>query len=91
MKISEQHWRDSSSCAESGLDFFDLSLENLPMLQRICNNCPVQADCLDTSMFPRLEGYGIWGGERPDTRNKLRRREQHAALQERKAREAATG
>ena len=75
MNIAEQTWRDYSACTDSTLDFFDLSVDNTWQLKQVCDACPVQGDCLDASMHPKLESYGIWGGERPDTRRRLRRKE----------------
>lgn len=39
----------------------------------ICNDCPIQAQCLEMAMSSN-EKWGIWGGLMPAERQALRRR-----------------
>lgn len=76
--IDEQAWRDYAACVDSGLDFFDLTLSNAHKCIAICRECRVQDECLDASINPRWEAYGLWGGLRPEPRRGVRRKEQTA-------------
>lgn len=38
---------------------------------KICKACPIQEECLAWAL--RHEGHGIWGGETPNARKKMRR------------------
>ena len=82
----EPSWHQQAACRDTKLDPYSPDTEELNrFIQVYCNDCPVRAECLEASIHPRFEAAGIWGGLRPDARQKIRRREQRIALAERKA------
>jgi len=74
MNIEQETWESAALCKDASLDFYKLSPVNVALCVEMCNACPVKAECLNASMFPRLEESGIWGGMRPEPRRSLRRR-----------------
>jgi hypothetical protein len=74
MNIEQETWESAALCKDASLDFYDFSAVNVASCVKMCNACPVQAECLNASMFPLLEDWGIWGGMRPEPRRSLRRR-----------------
>ena len=70
-------WFDRAACRghPTGLWFPErgevVSVEAL----QLCAGCPVWSQCLDASMFPRLE-HGIWGGRGEASRRRIRRKRQ---------------
>ena len=74
MKYPE--WKETPACQGSDTEAFfpanEKSYVNVPMLQRICNNCPVLDQCLDYSLHWAVTGW--WGGMSEIQRRLLRRR-----------------
>ena len=78
-------WMADAPCAEVGGDgWFPGRGEASPLAMRMCNGdadvgtgpCPVRDQCLDHAMTletNRELRYGIWGGLRPDQRERLAR------------------
>lgn len=80
-------WRELALCAEVGSDMFFVddvepnealrqANERYPAAKRVCQACPVRAECLDFEM--RIEGskhathrFGIFGGLSPYQRHQL--------------------
>ncbi len=60
-------WQKLAACRGMGPENFYLDLtdplyeDKLEIAQRICSNCPVQADCEDYSNG-NSEEWGIWNG-----------------------------
>lgn len=69
-------WRDLAACIEHpDVDFFP-SPEDVSAIteaKAICATCPVAEDCLSYAIETR-QGEGIWGGQTPKERIKLRRK-----------------
>jgi WhiB family redox-sensing transcriptional regulator len=64
-------WHESAACF--GLDteiFFDGSKWDQAIA--VCSDCPVRYVCLKDSMSEAKQ-YGIWGGEKPEDRYRIRR------------------
>ena len=72
--MKQYAWQEEALCRGSDLDFYDISLDNAAKCIAICEGCPVKDECLEASVFPDWEAYGIWGGLRPDPRQRIRRR-----------------
>ena len=67
-------WFDEAACRGSAtvLWFPDWG-EAVPVeALELCRGCPVRWECLDASMWPRLE-QGIWGGLGESARRRVRR------------------
>lgn len=85
--ILPSNWRDQALCAEVGSETFFVddvdsqealrqANEKYPAARRICRECPVREQCLETEM--RIEGskhathrFGIFGGLSPYQRHQL--------------------
>lgn len=64
-------WRRDALCAEVGLElFYPEKGESTKQAKRICQNCPVRAECLQDALDNR-ERFGIWGGQSERDRRKL--------------------
>jgi WhiB family redox-sensing transcriptional regulator len=74
IKIEEEQWKEQSNCAGADTDaFFPVNkgaYENKDMLTRICNACPVKAECLDYAVKYDLLGW--WGGTTEIQRRRIR-------------------
>lgn len=71
-----EDWRDEAACAGTDPDawFGDpdkLKFKENSTIYRICNSCPVQAECLDWAV--RHEAHGYWAGTMPAERQWIRR------------------
>ncbi|HEU5223131.1 MAG TPA: WhiB family transcriptional regulator [Candidatus Lumbricidophila sp.] len=55
-------WRESALCLGANAElFFPEKGETTGRAKRICENCPVRAECLTTALL-KQERFGIWGG-----------------------------
>jgi hypothetical protein len=52
-------WEGRPACEgiDTELFFTEGTYSNLPMLRRICNNCPVMQQCFDYSVTHAVSGY----------------------------------
>jgi WhiB family redox-sensing transcriptional regulator len=77
VEIRRTGWREDAAC--SGLDtrlFFPMTEEDptqLTLARQVCEDCPVQDDCLVYAVESR-QTVGIWGGATTRERRRLRRR-----------------
>lgn len=58
-----EYWADNAACRMSDPHLFDqrASIEATERALRICENCPVRADCLQVALDDKnIEG--VWGG-----------------------------
>jgi WhiB family redox-sensing transcriptional regulator len=75
IKFSPPAWQRDALCQEIGVEVFfppddkPVSRDFYRQAKRICNNCPVIAECLE---FGISEQYGVWGGTTPQERVKIR-------------------
>lgn len=87
MTVTSIDWREQALCAQIGSDLFFVddtgpydalrqANERYPAAKRVCQACPVQAQCLEFEM--RVEGsrhsthrFGIFGGLNPRERYDL--------------------
>ena len=68
-----QPWMDLALCAQVDPDaFFPEKGESNQAAKRICNACPVRAQCLEFALTNK-EQHGIWGGLSERERRKLRK------------------
>ena len=67
-------WMDSALCAEIGGDdwFPEIGGENGKRAKQICASCNVVQQCLEYALTHGIT-EGIWGGQSPQERAKLRR------------------
>jgi len=72
----ESGWRDYAACRDHDPDLFFPGSEPTPSqiaaARAICSACPVQDECL-TYALESNQTDGIWGGQTPTGRRKLRR------------------
>lgn len=85
IEIDDQKgWHEEAACRESDTDlFFDFNTWDEAIA--ICQECPVRLECLADTLVEAKQ-FGIFGGERPDDRYRIRR----ALMEERRNRERAT-
>jgi WhiB family redox-sensing transcriptional regulator len=68
-------WRDHASCKTMGNTEFFATFqgnsksheERLDRVRTICNECPVNKECLDFAVRNEI-AYGVWGGLTPKER-----------------------
>lgn len=66
-------WVDQAACRDSDLaTFFPLIGDRRTYLAAvaICQDCPVQAACLDYAITNRIQ-FGVWGGLNVDRRRRM--------------------
>ena len=70
-------WREHAACRGHDPDLFFPGSEPTPAriasAKAVCATCPVQDECL-TYALETNQTEGIWGGQTPTGRRKLRRR-----------------
>ena len=66
-------WQTDALCAQTDPEaFFPEKGGSTRYAKRVCEACPVQAECLDYAMS-KDEKFGIWGGLSERERRRLRR------------------
>ena len=66
-------WQDQALCAETDPDaFFPEKGGSTSDAKKVCQNCPVRAECLEYAL-EHDERFGIWGGLSEPERRKIRR------------------
>lgn len=76
-----RRWQDDGLCAQADPDlwFPERGASNATAM-RICQACPVRAECLDYALeHEDISGWGIWGGVSERERRKLKRDRRAAA------------
>ena len=69
----ELAWQTEALCAQTDPEaFFPEKGGSTRDAKRVCESCPVQAECLDYAMS-KDEKFGIWGGLSERERRRLRR------------------
>ena len=65
-------WTKDARCAETDPDIFHPEVgQNVDAAKKICDECPVKAQCLAFALrHPRLTG--VWGGTTPKERARIR-------------------
>ncbi len=73
---SDPRWRKGAACNQSDPEtFFAGTLFTNKAAQQICGHCPIREACLTWALDnPTAAAHGIWGGLRPDERQKILRR-----------------
>ena len=69
-------WRQRAACRRPEVDpelFFPERGGTARPAKRICQQCPVQADCLQYAIVTRQQ-FGVWGGLSERERRRLRER-----------------
>jgi WhiB family transcriptional regulator, redox-sensing transcriptional regulator len=67
-------WMDEALCAETDPEaFFPERGGSTREAKRVCNGCPVRAECLEYALT-NDERFGVWGGLSERERRRLRRR-----------------
>jgi WhiB family redox-sensing transcriptional regulator len=71
-------WMRRAACAGVEVEvFFPDARASSERARRICESCPVQAECLSFAVADRTT-VGIWGGTDEAERRRLRRKKQAA-------------
>ncbi|HEU5475673.1 MAG TPA: WhiB family transcriptional regulator [Actinophytocola sp.] len=74
------NWREDAACRDMGSErFYHTRNVGVTAAKRICQPCPVRADCLAEALA-RPEYYGVWGGTSANERRKIRRGEAQRTL-----------
>lgn len=69
--LAGQPWMEQASCAQTDPEAFFPDKGGSPaMAKKICQRCPVQAECLAFALEHK-ERFGIWGGVTERDRRKL--------------------
>lgn len=75
--ISEAGWREFGACRDFDPDVFfpggEASSAQIAAAKAICAGCQVKEECLAYALGTN-QTEGIWGGQTPTGRRKLRRR-----------------
>lgn len=75
MILPPPDWMRSAVCTQTGYpdDWFPEAGGggSYARVRFICNNCPVQVECL-TYAIANNENDGMWGGKTPDERQEIR-------------------
>lgn len=72
--IDPEPWKEDAVCAQTDPDaFFPEKGGSTKDAKRICQGCPVQAQCLQYAL-DNDERFGIWGGYSERERRRLVRR-----------------
>lgn len=67
-----EHWQERAACGGADVRiFYPSSGAHTGEAKRICEPCPVRAECLAFAL-ERDEEWGVWGGLDPDERRALR-------------------
>ncbi len=74
LDLDDRPWAGYAACRDADPDlFFPASDEKAAAAIKICQGCPVSAECLDWALEMRIT-YGVWGGATERDRRRLRRR-----------------
>jgi len=74
-------WRAQGKCWDmDSAIFFPCDGIGVQAAQRICEECPVKATCLEYALANRIE-HGVWGGTSERERGRIRRHRRMAQLQ----------
>ena len=78
----DRGWQTGAAC--KGLDptiFYPMTDDEAVVAKSVCDECPVQADCLEHAIGNR-EHNGVWGGATERERQRIirRRRRQRAMV-----------
>jgi WhiB family redox-sensing transcriptional regulator len=71
--IASWAWAEEAACKDSPPEMFFFTRSDLDRhrLTKLCNGCPVRADCLDHALV--AEEVGWWGGTDDNDRKRLLR------------------
>lgn len=76
MEYYTQEWREEALCRQTDADLWfpphGGHLRVTRDAKRICESCPVIAECLEYALEQRYE-IGIWGGKTPKERDSILR------------------
>jgi WhiB family redox-sensing transcriptional regulator len=73
-----EEWRDVAACRNTEADMFfpigatGTAIEQIDSAKRVCNQCEVQAACLEFALATNQES-GVWGGTSEEERRKVRK------------------
>lgn len=71
IQLTAPAWHEQAICAQTDPEeFFPDKGGSTAIAKRICNTCPVQAECLDHALIHQ-EQFGIWGGTSERERRRM--------------------
>lgn len=76
MQYPDRLWAENAACRSMGPNLFypDYAAhESVTAAKKVCEVCPVRADCLEWALVTR-QGDGIWGGTSGQERDRILRR-----------------
>lgn len=71
-KVADLGWMDRAACRGEDINiFFVERVEDVRPALQICDDCPVQEECLDYALVHNIQ-VGVWGGLSARQRRRLR-------------------
>ena len=65
-------WYERASCAGMDTNIWFPRQNEYALARRICKDCPVQRECLESTIWRDNDNYGMFGGLTPLERHELR-------------------
>jgi WhiB family redox-sensing transcriptional regulator len=76
----DTEWMARGNCAEESPGmFFPSDGVGVEVARRICETCPVKAECLEHALLNRID-HGVWGGASERERRRILKRRRLAEL-----------
>jgi hypothetical protein len=61
LTVDSWKWRDQAACTGMDEELFNVETGDLPMVQKVCDRCPVRDECLKDALALESVGY-VRGG-----------------------------
>jgi len=83
ISLHEEEWRMQAVCRGSDVNKFfpeaGVSKFHIEEVKKMCNVCPVSAECLELGLRTENEDYGIFGGKTVRERRAIKARRNRLA------------
>jgi WhiB family transcriptional regulator, redox-sensing transcriptional regulator len=77
-ELHAEQWMEQAVCRGAApSSFFPSDGSGVEAAQRICDHCPVRAECLEYALEHRIE-HGVWGGASERERRRILRTRRHS-------------
>ena len=80
MELTAEQWMEKAICR--GLapsEFFPSDGSGVEVAQKVCERCPVRAECLEYALEHHIE-HGVWGGASERERRRILRTRRQETL-----------
>ena len=72
-ELNAEEWMEHAVCRGAApTAFFPSDGSGVEVAQRVCESCPVRAECLEYALEHRIE-HGVWGGASERERRRILR------------------